>query len=405
VSVRVRPARSLAEFREGVTCIGAYFNWHPSDEAAEAFARLLPFDRMHVALDGGRIVGGTGAFPFRLSVPGGSASCAGVTVVGVQTTHRRQGILSRMMDAQLRDVRERGEPIAALWASEETIYGRYGYGLAATMYRMRLPRQVAAIHGARPRGISARLVEHEEAVRLFPRIYERELRRTPGLVHRSRDWWLARNLNDEPHQRRGAGPLQRLLVERDGVPVAYALYRISQQTTAGEWTKTLRVVEAFAVDDPALHEVWRYLLAVDWMDTIEAWHLPIDHPLVLSLTRVNKAELTLFDAIWVRPVDVRAALEARSYAGTGRVAVEVTTDPHFPDNVGLWQVEAGSVKPGRGRADVRLPIASLGSAYLGGFSFTALVRAGLAEEARPKGLERADAFFRSGRAPICAEVF
>src|SRR5690349_23845839 len=86
---------------------------------------------MHAAFEDGQIVGGAGAFPFELSVPGGSLPCAGVTAVGTQPTHRRRGALRSLMDTQLRDVHERGEPIAALWASEETIYGRFGYGIAS----------------------------------------------------------------------------------------------------------------------------------------------------------------------------------------------------------------------------------------------------------------------------------
>jgi predicted acetyltransferase len=404
MAIRVRPARDLGEFRAGVTCIGTYFNWHPTEDESATFAKLLPLERMHVALDDGRVIGGAGAFTLRLAVPGGVAACAGVTVVGVETTHRRQGVLSRMMDAQLRDVRERGETFAALWASEETIYGRFGYGLASTMYRMRLPRRVAGIHGARAAGVSGRIVAHDEAVRVFPRIYAAVVKRRPGLIDRSRDWWVARNLSDESRAGRGAGPLQRLLVERDGRPVGYALYRIAQDSTGGEWRKTLRVAEAWGVDDPAQLEVWRYLLAVDWMDTIEAWMLPVDHPLVLGLTRVNEAELTLFDNLWVRLVDVPGAIASRSFAPVGRATIEVVSDPHFPDNVGLWHVEAGAVRRGRGRPDVRLPVAALGSAYLGGFSFTDLARAGLAV-GTAAGLARADALFRTALAPCCTEMF
>ena len=99
----------------------------------------LPLDRMHAAFDGGDIVGGSGVYPFEMTVPGGPMQCAGVTIVGVLPTHRRRGILRRMMTAQLADIRERGEPIASLWASEDTIYGRYGYGAASRSGHVLLP--------------------------------------------------------------------------------------------------------------------------------------------------------------------------------------------------------------------------------------------------------------------------
>jgi len=126
----VRPCADHDEYGRAVNAIGQYFGGM-SEEQVEQFERNLPHERMHAAFDGDQIVGGAGAFPFELSVPGGSLPCAGVTVVGVHPTHRRRGVLRAMMDTQLRDVHERAEPIAALWASEETIYGRFGYGVAS----------------------------------------------------------------------------------------------------------------------------------------------------------------------------------------------------------------------------------------------------------------------------------
>src|SRR5215475_5347450 len=127
----VRACTDQDEYSRAVGAIGQYFNPPPSEELLELFTRTLPHERMHAAWEDGQIVGGAGAFPFELSVPGGSLPCAGITAVGVHPTHRRRGVLRSMMDAQLRDVHERGEPIAALWASEETIYSRFGYGIAS----------------------------------------------------------------------------------------------------------------------------------------------------------------------------------------------------------------------------------------------------------------------------------
>ncbi len=145
MALRIRPARNPAEFEEAIGAISHYFGGDWSAEAAERFGRLLPAERMHAAFDGDAIVGGAGAFPFELAVPGAQVPCAGVTVVGVLPTHRRRGILDRMMRAQLADVRERGEPLAALWASEETIYGRFGYGLSAQDVMIRASRVHAAL--------------------------------------------------------------------------------------------------------------------------------------------------------------------------------------------------------------------------------------------------------------------
>src|ERR1051325_338308 len=141
MSFEVRPCRDVGEFDSALMSIGQYFGMESDPEKSERFTRLLPLDRMHGAWDGDRIVGGAGAFPFSMSVPGGTVSCAGTTVVGVAPTHRRRGVLRTMMRAHLDDVHDRGEPIAALWASEETIYGRFGYGRAAFAGEVSVPNE------------------------------------------------------------------------------------------------------------------------------------------------------------------------------------------------------------------------------------------------------------------------
>src|SRR5437764_11366565 len=141
----VRAARDSEEFGRALYGIGQYFGGPPTEEQLERFTQVLPVERMHAAFEDGEIVGGAGAFPFELSVPGGSLRCGGVTVVGVYPTHRRRGVLRAMMDAQLADIHERGEPIAALWASEDTIYGRFGYGLAAWMGEVSIAREWGAL--------------------------------------------------------------------------------------------------------------------------------------------------------------------------------------------------------------------------------------------------------------------
>ena len=406
MATRVRTVRDVAEYSAALAAIGHYFGWAPTEEDSSRFARLLPFDRLHAVLDEGRIVAGAGAFPFRLTVPGGQVACAGVTVVGVLPSHRRRGLLRRMMDTQLEDVRERGEPIASLWASEETIYGRFGYGLASTGLHVDAERHAVSISRELPRSGTVRLVDDDEATRLFPRIYRRVSRGRPGMIVRTKDWWTTRRLDDRPEQRRGAGPLARALLERDGQPVGYALYRLSQEGSTPEtWKKTVRVNEAFGVDAPGTWEMWRFLFEIDWVDRIAAAHLPLDHPLPFLVDRMNKLRLSIWDALWVRLVDVPAALAARTYATPGGVTIEVASDPHFGDNVGTWTVERGEVRRTGRRPDVRVAVDGLGSVYLGGLSFSQLARAGRAEEVARGGVARADAVFRTDAAPWCPENF
>jgi predicted acetyltransferase len=224
-----------------------------------------------------------------------------------------------------------------------------------------------------------------------------------GFLSRSRDWWELRQLEDGPERRASVGgPLHRALLERDGRAVGYALYRILPDRSRPQ-DRNVRVVEALGSDPVATRDIWRFLLQIDWVDEIHATYLPAGHPLELLAARVSKLGLELVDGLWVRLVDVPAALAARSFAE--RATVEVASDPLFPENVGGWEVGDGGVKRSRRRPDVRLGVEALGSAYLGGFSFAALVRAGRAEEVARGGIERADAAFRTDAAPWCPENF
>jgi predicted acetyltransferase len=406
MAYRVRAVRDAEEYRAALGGIGHYFGWVPSEEDAERFGSLLPHERMHAVFDDGRIVAGAGAYPLELTLPGGPSRCAGVTVVGVLPSHRRRGLLRRMMDVQLRDAREREEPIAALWASEETIYGRFGYGLASLCMNLGVRRRNVRIRLDTEREGSVRLIENDEALRVLPAVYDRLRKRTPGFLSRSRGWWEIRKLSDRPELRRGAGPLVRALYERNGRPAGWALYRIAQEgSTFEDWKKTVKVAELQGVDDAARRELWRFLLEIDWTDAVAVDGLAVDDPVLLLVDRLNELRARVFDGLWVRAVEVGAALEARGVSGDGRATIEVTSDPHFPDNIGTWTVEGDRVRRSSRRPDVRLDVQGLGATLLGGFTFAQLARAGRAEEGARGGLARADALFRAERGPWCPEIF
>src|SRR6266446_6217313 len=188
----------------------------PNEERMQRFTELLPLDRMYGAWSNEVIVGGAGSFAFDLTVPGGDLPCAGVTVVGVLPTHRRRGVLRSMMRAQLDACRENGESVAYLWATEDTIYGRFGYGLASYSIEVDLPRERSAFHApAEPFG-QPRLVPLGEAEPLVAPVWERVAAVTPGMFARSSAWWQARALADPEWRRRGGGDLRCAVLEAGG---------------------------------------------------------------------------------------------------------------------------------------------------------------------------------------------
>jgi predicted acetyltransferase len=404
VSVEVRRCSSQEELKQGLAPIWHFFGGGPSDESAERFGRVLPAERMHAARIDGAVVGGAGAFPFELTVPGGRVRAGGVTVVGVLPTHRRRGVLRAMMRAQLDDLHEGGEPVAYLWASEATIYGRFGYGLASLGGELEIERERGAYaEPVEPRG-AVRLLNPDEGLERIPPIYERVARETPGMFARSAGWWESRALADPEWRRGGGGEMQRAVLELDGRDAAYGLYRVHTGFEYGVSTGHTRVIEAMGDSPVATREIWRYLIDVDWMATVKAALLPVDHPLLLLLAEPRRARFTIGDALWVRLVDVGAALAARSFHAAEPVVLDVR-DAFCAWNEGRWRVGADRIGRTDGDADLALDVSALGTVYLGGFSFADLARAARLDELQAGGVERADALFRTDRAPWCPEIF
>jgi predicted acetyltransferase len=398
----VRPCIDQDEYGRAVGAIGQYFNPPPSEELLELFARTLPHERMHAAFEDGQIVGGAGVFPFELSVPGGSLACAGVTAVGVTPTHRRRGVLRAMMDTQLRDVHERGEPIAALWASEETIYGRFGYGISAWAGELAVPHEWDAF--AEPLELvgRTRFVTPEEARTLFPPVYEAVRRGRPGMTSRSEDWWTDRQLR-MPEQEAQA-PRRFVVLEVDGEPLGYAIYRTHFSFGDGSATSRLVVREALGATPQATAAIWRFLLDVDWMASVEVSLAPPDHPLFLLVATPRRMRYRMGDELWVRLVDVGAALSGRAY-GEGDPLVLEVRDAFCEWNDGRWRLEGGECTRTDEDPDLALDVSALGCAYLGAVPFTQLREAQRVEELKDGAIARADALFAWRPLPWCLEIF
>jgi predicted acetyltransferase len=398
----VRPARDTDEYGRAFFGIGQYFGAMPPPERLERFQKVLPVERMHGAWEGDEIVGGAGAFPFRLSVPGGELACSGVSVVGVYPTHRRRGVLRSLMDAQLRAMHERGEPLAALWASEETIYGRFGYGLAAWCGEIRLARTWNAF--AQPFELPGRVrfVSPEEAAELFPPVWEALMRERPGVFRRPPEWWEFRTLRLPDEE--AAQPKRFVVLEVDGAVQAYAIYRQIPEWEGGSSVARLEVREALGATPLATAGIWRFLLDIDWYATLEASLLPPDHALFSLLATPRRMQFRMGDSLWVRLVDVGAALSGRAYARAGALVLDVR-DAVCPWNEGRWRLEDGSAVRCDDDADLALDVGALGAAYLGAVSFAQL-RDGLRLEVLREGaVERADSLFGWRPLPWCPEIF
>jgi predicted acetyltransferase len=372
-------------------------------EERDLWRRIVDFERMLAVWDDGELVGTAGAFSFRMTLPGGAvAAVPGVTMVSVQPTHRRRGVLTAMMRRQLDDFRERGEPLAVLTASEPAIYGRFGYGVASRQLRGTVDTTRVAFHA--PAGadrVRFRLVPPAEAVEVCERVYAQVVPHRPGMLARQPGWEREPVL-DPPGSREGAGPLLCVLAEVDGEVRGYARYatQAGWAPTGPQGTVRLRDVEAL---DPVTYAaLWRYLSGIDLMSRITFWNRPMDDPLLQLVSDVRRCELGFRDGLHLRLVDLPAALSARTYAAPVDVVLDVE-DAFCPWNSGRWRLTGDAKGAGCVRTtdapELALSVRELGAAYLGGPSLRSMAGAGLVHELREGALAEASAAFRSDAEP------
>ncbi len=362
-------------------------------------------------------------FSFQLSVPGQEVlPAAGVTFVAVLPTHRRRGVLNSMMHRQLADVRDRGEPLAVLWASESVIYPRYGYGRASwhlgfTLRRGEGTLAKTATPGSGPQdgGLRLRLADPQAALSELAKVYDAVLPSRPGLYGRNDAWWR-RVIYDPAEEREGAGPLRCLLAEDGSGPRGYALYSAVDHWTDFLPENVLTVRELMAVDLAASATLWTDLLSRDLTSEFRVPRRPVDDPLLYQLADPRRTRPLLHDGLWVRIIDVPAALAGRRYSSPVNVVIEVR-DEILPSNAGRWRLTttggdpgvgsglAASCVPATSAADLVLDVTELGAAYLGGTRLGALAGAGLVAELRPGAARQLSAAMSWDPAPWCPLVF
>ncbi|MFI1400036.1 GNAT family N-acetyltransferase [Streptomyces sp. NPDC020681] len=397
----LRPAEWTAWYRQLETAFGGVFE---SPEEQELWQALSEFERSIGVWDGPDCVGTAGAFTFRLVVPGGAVvPAAGVTMVSVAATHRRRGLLTSMMRRQLDDVRSWGEPLAVLTASEPEIYGRYGYGAAS--WQLKAEIDTARVRLSVPEGTDAvrlRLVKPEDARDECEAVYARQVAAgRPGLLAR-RPGWEHLMVLDPPSDRSGASALQCVLAERDGEVVGYALFNNKPDWDGAGPKGIINLQHLDALDPAAYASLWRFLFGIDLTSTLKVMNRPIDDPWQHLVSDFRRCNVRVKDSLYVRLVELGAALEARTYRTPLDVVLDVE-DEFCPWNTGRWRLtgdaKGASCKRTDDEADLALSVRELGSAYLGGISLTTLAEAGRVRELRQGALAETSLAFGSDIAP------
>ena len=388
---------------------GSAFGHVPTsgDQLAED-RTVTEYDRTIAVFDDGRIVATACAYSFEMTVPGGAAvPVAAVSAVSVAGTHRRQGLLTQMMQHQLDDVVARGESMAVLNASEAGIYGRFGYGLAQFFQTWQFDTIRSTFALPVRDDLRLRMVPKGEAHAVLAPIYDAWRRSRPGALTQSDAWW--RCVLSDNTDWRGGGKLLIVVCEpTDEHAGGYASYVVERDDEPpGRWKMTVR--ELVSADDDVRARLWRFLLDVDLIGTVEAEAVAMDDPLRWYLRDPRQLQtIAVRDFLFVRIVDIPAALVARSYEADGDLVLAVD-DPFRPVTSGSYRITASAGAATCARtdapADLALDVADLGAIYLGGVTATELARAGRITEHRPGALTEADRLFKTSVAPFCITRF
>jgi predicted acetyltransferase len=397
--------------------VSFHFSYQDEEWAREAHA--LEPDRSEVARDGGQLVGHTSAYSLRMAVPGADATpVAGVTWVSVALTHRRRGVMRELMLRQLTALHEQQrEPVAALWASEAAIYGRFGYGLASRKAAVAVPRQHGALRELRTVGAGAATesfslvagaVDDEVRADCLA-TYERLWQQRPGML--GRDAGLVAALTaDLSRDRHGASPLHCLRVQdAGGATCAYAWYRTKQswQPPLGPSGRTT-VVEVLAESPGAHRTLLATLVDLDLMGTASFDNLPVDDPLLVLLHDPRRSPAQVTDQLHVRLVDLPRALALRTYAAEVDLVLGVE-DATCPWNAGRWRLSVGPsgavCERTTDAADVALDVRELGAAFLGDRTLVPAQRAGLVDEQRSGAVTALSRATTWDVAPWCDRIF
>ena len=347
------------------------FAFEFKDEEKDLFAAVQEWDRAWAAYDGDLMVGSAASLTLATTVPGGAAvPTAGLTAVSVLPTHRRSGALTRMIRASFEDARDRGDPLAALLASESPIYGRFGYGASTQAADLTIERNHAVMKPGPQTTGRVRLVGVEEARRIVPDLQEASTsgRAIPGSVTRTDPMWDL-YFHDPEHWRDGASKRMWAIYENgDGEPRGYVRYRLKGKWEQAVPSYSLIVLTLHAVDAEAYAALYSYCFSIDLVSEIKVYSRRVWDPVFELIADPRRVKRLMSDGLWVRLVDVPAALSARQYRVEDRIVLEVQDD-FCPWNDGRFLLDGGpdgaECSPTDAEPDLRIGAADLASTFLG----------------------------------------
>ena len=361
-----------------------------SDEHWAVMARAHVADRTFGAFDGDRQIGTATSIPASLTLPGGNIlPMAAVTFVGVRTDYRRRGALRGMMRLQLADLAARGDVFAGLHASEPVIYGRFGYGVSTVARTIKVFNKRAAMRQDVPVAGTVRLLDNDEIVPALAAAYPGIQVARTGLMGRSAQLWtLAYECRLTTGYLLVAGHF-----DAAGTLDGWVAYRPEEDTSDDPRAGSgLRVLDFQFADQGAANDLWRYLIGVDMIDNTIAYYRPMDDPIEATLVNAHAIRSEADDELWLRIVDVPAALAARTYGVAPPVVIEIV-DSLLPTNSGRYRVGPHATESTSDPAALTMDVEALAMLYLGTWRASTLAGIGRITVTDPTALTTADRLF------------
>ncbi|MFF3487604.1 GNAT family N-acetyltransferase [Streptomyces sp. NPDC002701] len=365
------------------------------------------------AFEGERCVGTYRSFPQEVTAVGGAAVQAdAITSVTVTATHRRRGILTRMMARDLAAAKDRGDVVATLIAAEYPIYGRYGFGAATTVteWTIDVPRAGLDPRWAGPDdGGRTDIVDGDDVRKTGPELHGRFRRMQPGAIDRDERWWQLATGGRVPDPGAWTEPFHAVYRTARGEVEGLLTYTVDEHWgDAKQPLQTASVKDLIAVSPAAERALWRYLCSIDWVTAVKSGGRAPDDLLPHLLPDPRAARIvTQADWLWVRILDVVAALETRTYGATGALVLEVADGAGLAG--GRYRLDASpegaSCTWTTEDADLTLPVGELGALWLGDQSAVRLTALGRVREERAGAAVVADALLRTSRRPWCPDIF
>ena len=373
----------------------------PAPRSDDGHALLEPGRTLGAYL-GGEMVGTVDATSSGMILPGGArVPHAAVTHVGVLPTHTRRGVVTSLMQSQLRDARERGEVVASLRASEAGIYGRFGYGMASSLRAVALDLRRAVLREGLGVDTHVRLLDADTAWEALADIAARHPSTRAGAIDRHELWWA-----NQRAWSTGRGPRYVVVSGEPGAETGFARYHpVDVAGWFGNPDRTVVVSDLHAPTAESHVALIGFLLSLDLVDTVMFNALPLDDPLPWLITDYRAAKVrSTSDETWLRLLDVPAALAARSFNAPGTVTVEVR-DALLPENAGTYAIRDGGAARVDGPGELVVDVATLGAVFLGGARWGQLAAAGLVEVREEAALAMADALFAVREEPFAGMMF